>query len=299
MSAKVFQSLFDAVAAGGIVALPPGQFEIDKTLDLAFTDDTFNPVGTGYGLTLISAITDGSPVLRITVASGKAVRGLILAGFAIVGNGKEGNGIEISVPGNDAWLYNFVLRDLMIERCGGDGINATGSVFEGLFERVCPRNNLRNGATLGQGAQGGTLSSITWRDGSIGQNGRYGMELTGDAYDVSLRDTYILENGDAGLVIPNGLTSMQGGGFENNRQNIAPGAAIVGQNFGSFGLLTEGSNNGKQTSLMDQFYLVQYLNLIGVGAQNGIGHIAGTGSVNRIGGVGTMTTADPIKLFAA
>jgi hypothetical protein len=64
----------------------------------------------GGGATLVSQVTNGSPLIQIIVDPGVDVRYLTLSNFTIQGNGKEGDGIQIVADGNDRWLYKIQVR---------------------------------------------------------------------------------------------------------------------------------------------------------------------------------------------
>lgn len=289
------QAILDQAATGATAVIPPGNYTITAPLALRYSTSTFGGGVLGYGVQLRSALPPGVPLLTISVVAGMFCRGQKFAGFDIVGNKADGHGLAINAAGD---LYNFVFRDIGVENCGGDGVNATGAIFEGYFENVRPRGNKGNGATLGNGAAGGVMSTVAWVGGSCGQNGRYGMELVNEAYDVKARDTYFLLNGLAGLHCLNGIFKLDGGGFENNQQSLPAGQAgpaVQGENFGTFVGCSEGAEDlggGKrQTSFADGFYLVSDLLLVGVRSQN-VGTIGNKGRVTRIGGTGAIAV-DP------
>lgn len=279
------QSYLNQAAAGAFVTIPPGVYSIDTPLTLAFSTQQEWMGISAYGVRFNSALTVGGPVLTITVNANLFIRGFRLFGLTIIGGAKETHGLAINCTTNGD-LYNFALRDLAIENCNGDGLNAIGNIFEGLFENVCPRSNKGNGATLGNPPSGtpGVMSSNKWRNGSCGQNTGYGIALAGEYYDVDIDGTYFLENGNAGLLAPNGITLLRGGGFENNQAlSTAGGPAIHGVNFGTLVASIEGGNNGKQNSLLGGWFNVGTLNLIGCHPAHGIGSIGGSGRVNLIG----------------
>src|SRR5262249_52020951 len=131
------QSALDAAFAPGratFLRIPPRQYRITRTLRI-----TAGPGQTGtiarlsgsqaHGPPLVSEIRDGSNVLEIV--SRATVRFLLFEGLDIEGSGREGHGIHIECPGNQAYLYNFCLRDTVVQHCGGDGCRMIGDVFEG------------------------------------------------------------------------------------------------------------------------------------------------------------------------
>src|SRR3546814_7012824 len=59
------------------------------------------------------------------------------------------------------YIYNFCLRDIIVEGCGGDGCRMTGNVFEGQVFNAYFRDNGGNGVTLSHGAEDTVLSALT------------------------------------------------------------------------------------------------------------------------------------------
>jgi hypothetical protein len=108
-----------------------------------------------HGARILSAITDGSNVLEIV--SRATVRFLLLEGLDILGGGREGHGILLECEHKEHYLYNFCLRDVSVQGCGGDGCCMMGNVFEGQIINTYLRDNKRNGLTLGHGAKAGIL----------------------------------------------------------------------------------------------------------------------------------------------
>lgn len=281
----IIQALLDQVALGKFVTIPPGDYAVDSPLTLNYAANAIGGGWSAYGAALHSSISNGADLLTINVeAGGKVVRGQRFLGLNLFGSKADGSGLKIVCP-SGSYFYNFVFRDMMIENFGSDGVNALGNIFEGEFEDISPRGNAGNGATLGNGASGaGIMSSLAWRGGSCGQNAKCGMSLINYFYDLSVSDTYFLENGSFGLATSNGISSLRGKGFENNQQGLTAGAAgpaIHLVNFGTLGPLSCGGNNGKQTTLLDGAYIQQQTNLIG--CRGVIGTINGKGVVNAVG----------------
>lgn len=313
---QIFQGYLDQIAAGAFLKsgsaageVPMRTYAIDTPLTLAFKSQVECAGFELPGVTLISTITGGAPLLKVTVAPGLYVRGCHLSGIKAMGGGSEGHALTIDCSGGAAVsgdFYRFLISQWMIEGFGGDGVNVVGNVFEGTFEHMFPAGCRGNGMTLGSGANGGILSSIKLSHGSYGNNMGNGLELTNGANDVEVRGIYFLLNGLAGVHCPNGLKLMQGGGFENNRTLTAdpvtkavlpPGPAISGQNYGTFDCVTEGGNNNRQTSLMDGFYTVGQLTLRDVRPAHGIGHVRGAGQLMMRGCSGGVQTDPTVRLI--
>lgn len=304
------QALLDQVqvSAPVCVELPAAELDIDGSLVLNLTESTFSGgLIAPKGCRLNSTITNGAPILTINVAKGAYCRGQKFMGFDIIGSKADGHGLVVNALGD---LYNTAFEHIGIENCGGDGLNATGAIFEAFFHNVRPRSNKGNGATLGNSAAGGIMSTIGWFNGSLGNNGGYGMELVNNFYDCKVYNAYFLLNGKAGLHVPNGIKLLQGGGFENNQQSLPAGQvgpAVLGQNFGAFHDCTEGVEAGgyadghiRQSTLLGTFFVSPdgYLVLDGISAGTGVGSVSGHGQL-RLGAVfGGLTIGPTIKVSA-
>ena len=217
----------------------------------------------GHGARLVSAIADGGNVLEYV--SNATVRFLQIEGLDILGGGREGHGISLECEHKEHYLYNFCLRDITVQGCGGDGCRMMGNVFEGQVINTYLRDNKKNGMTLGHGARAGILSAIHVFGCVFGQNGQYGVEMVNGCYDAAFHGCYFLLNGKHGLVALNGCTLLSNCGFENNHEAAAGfdkgGAGIYLQNFGTLvGCTAYSMFNQKR--LIDA-YVVSQLVLIG------------------------------------
>ena len=225
---QALQAALDATFAGreaGLLTIPPGVYRITRTLRVETAD---KPAGNithrsgilAQGAILVSAITDGSPV--VDIVSRATVRFALIEGLQIQGNGKEGHGLNITCEQRGRYFYNFCLRDLVVQGCGGDGCNLISNVFEGQLFNCYFRDNRGNGATFGHGKEDTVLSAIHVYGGVFGGNGRHGAALVNNAYDVGFHGCYFLLNAEYGLAAGMGCTLLTNCGFENNHAK-APG----------------------------------------------------------------------------
>ena len=204
---------------GCVLTIPPGTYRITSGLRIATAGKPDGNLTHGctiraHGARLQSAIHGSEPVLEIV---GQAVvRYLTVEGLEIAGNGGEGDGLVVSCTKRGRYVYNFCLRDLIVENCGGDGCRLTGNVFEGQMFNCYFRGNRGNGATLAHGPEDTVLSAIHAFGCVFGNNGRHGVELRDGAADVGFQGCYFLLNGQFGLSAPNGCTLLSHCGFENN-----------------------------------------------------------------------------------
>jgi hypothetical protein len=163
-----------------------------------------------------SKITDGSPVMRVHVDSDNVnVVNFLLEKITIIGNGKEGNGLVVSIPTNNSWGYRSCLRDINVLNCGGDGIVVEGSFFESSIFNLWGNDNQGNGVVF-KHLNNGQVSAWSWHGGGARKNGKAGIALLNGARDVKMFGLYLCENGQFGVNADQGC-SMFGVGFENNK----------------------------------------------------------------------------------
>jgi hypothetical protein len=240
-SAALQAALDASLRQGGmLLVIPPGTYRVTRTLRLAPTRATSGDVGRhngilAHGARLASAITDGANVLE--VSSSATVRFLLIEGLDVLGTGLERHGIVIACERRDDYLYNFCLRDTVVQRCGGDGCRMVGNVFEGQIIDSYFRNNRGNGVTFAHGKEGGILSAIHGFGSVFGENGACGAGLIDGCYDVAFHGCYFVLNGKSGLAAANGCTLLSNCGFENNHAlatSFAEGASGIDlQSFGT------------------------------------------------------------------
>src|SRR3546814_1144647 len=82
------------------------------------------------------------------------------------------------------YIYNFCLRDIIVEGCGGDGCRMTGNVFEGQVFNAYFRDNGGNGVTLSHGAEDTVLSAVHFFGCVFGGNRVHGVTMIEGAEDV-------------------------------------------------------------------------------------------------------------------
>ena len=115
------QAALDAApAAGGVIVLPPGDFEIHEPLVLSRGDVLLQ--GAGAATHIINKNTSGEPALRIQHPKGKEVARddrlwrVMLSNFRITGNPKSGHGIEAIL------IEEIFLQGVTVSYHGGDGV---------------------------------------------------------------------------------------------------------------------------------------------------------------------------------
>ncbi|HUD51135.1 glycosyl hydrolase family 28-related protein [Parvibaculum sp.] len=270
---RALDATFDAMGAK-VLVIPPGIYNVGRTLKVDLRPQgklqpTRQTVIRGHGAVLRSTMKDGSDVLFIE--SHATARYLLIDGLSIQGNGQEGNGLTLDCNRERAYIYNFCLRDLVVQGCGGDGLRMIGNVFEGQVFNSYFRDNKANGASFGHGPDGGILSALHVFGCVFGGNGQHGAALINKATDVSFHGCYFLLNGAFGVSASNGITLLTNCGFENNHmeaENFAAGdAGVQLQVFGTLVGCTAYSIY-KQTHLVRGF-ITNHLVMVGCNAAGG------------------------------
>ncbi len=218
------QAVFDAALAGAdaaVVDLPPGVYRVTRPIRVTTGSGSdaniTHPAGIkGRGARIVSEIGDGQPIVRIDVHA--TLRYVLLEGISLEGSGQDGTGLEISCQDRGTYFYNFCLRDLYIERCGGDGCRLIGNLFEGQIVNAYFRDNGRDGAVFSHGAEDTVLSAVHVFGCVFGGNHRNGASLENEARDLSFHGCYFLLNGRFGLSAGTGVTLLSHCGFENNHE---------------------------------------------------------------------------------
>lgn len=278
------QAALDAAFAPngpGFLAIPPGIYKVTRTLRISppagqLGDITRHHGIVAHGARLHSQISDGGNVLEYICSS--TARFFLIEGLDILGDGREGNGIHLECEHKEHYLYNFCLRDVVVQGCGGDGCKLIGNVFEGQLVNVYSRDNRKNGITFGHGARAGILSAIHVFGCVFGQNGVYGAAMINGCYDVAFHGCYFLLNGKHGLVAQNGCTLLSNCGFENNHESAAGfnkgGPGIYLQGFGTMIGCTAYSMF-KQTVLLQAYVVGQFVMVGCAGSGDGQAKSAG------------------------
>ena len=306
---KALQTALDETfkTDGGFLLVPPGTYRVTRTLRIL-------PEGGGnitrhsgviaHGARILSAVEGGHNVIEIT--SRATVRFILIEGLDILGMGKEGHGIYVECDRRDDYFYNFCLRDIVVQGCGGDGCRMVGNVFEGQVINSYFRKNNANGITFSHGEHGGVLSSMHVFGCVFGDNLRQGAALIRNCYDVAFHGCYFLLNGEFGLLAENGCTLLSNCGFENNHTKAADFAhGGAGINLNSFGTLVACTAYSlfNQTHLL-RAYVTKELTMLGCSGSGdgqareaGLASLSGTRSspATIIGCSGAITTTGDLE----
>jgi len=226
-----FGDILTAAIHGGYVAHLTDQTYTISSPIVIFVDSTIQgALGIdGGGATLVSQVTDGSPLIQIVVRPGVDFRYLTLSNFTLQGNGSEGTGIEIIADGNDRWAYNWTISDVTVQGVGGWGLDIEGSAFEGLVTNSWMNGNALGGARFAHSAEGGVASALRWFGGGAQDNGGAGVMLDNGARDLGVEGALFANNDGPGISALSGITAVSNSTFKDNL-----GAGIVFQNYGNF-----------------------------------------------------------------
>jgi len=291
-TAALQRALDRTFAAGGaMLTIPPGTYRVTRTLRVVFDRESSGNLGrqsgiVGHGVRLNSEIDDGN-VLEFHCRA--TVRFVLVEGLDILGRGRERHGISVECDGGGVYFYNFCLRDVTVQGCGGDGCRLVGNVFEGQIFNSYFRSNKGNGATFAHGNHGGILSALHVIGCVFGQNGEHGAAMVNRCYDVAFHGCYFLLNGKFGLLAGNGCTLLSNCGFENNHASAPDFAGgDYGIDLNNFGTLVGCSAYSvfHQTGLIRAF-VASRITMIGCLGSGG-GQASGAG-LAQLGG---MRTAD-------
>src|SRR6266404_2119328 len=223
-------SALSAAMAGGYVAHLSGTYTVTSPIVINVTSTIQGPLGIDLGgATIISQITDGSPVIQINVGPGVDLRYLTLSNFTIQGNGHEGDGIKIVADSNDSWVYNWTISNVTVDHVGGIGLDVVGSVFEGIVSNSWMTNDAQGGARFAHSAGGGQASALRWFGGGFQNNGVAGLILDNGARDMSVDGASFVNNNGPGISAASGITSVTSSDFRDNQ-----GAGVWFQNYGNF-----------------------------------------------------------------
>lgn len=219
------QRVFEAALDGGeaaMIVIPPGRYRVTHPIAVTTAgrpegNITHHAGILAQGARLISEIDDGSPVIHIEIRA--VVRYALIDGLQIRGSGKDGHGLFVTCQTRGTYFYNFCLRDLVVEGCGGDGCRLVGNIFEGQIFNSYFRDNKGNGAVFSHGDENTVLSAVHVFGCVFGGNGINGVTLANGAADVGFHGCYFLLNQAYGLSAETGCTLLSHCGFENNHMH--------------------------------------------------------------------------------
>ena len=269
-SAAFSRALAAAASQNLIITVPARTYAIKNTITWTSSGTTSGIPWGLYcqGAYLLSKITNGADVMKLTVQNSDNVRYLrISGGLKILGSGSDGSGLHLYCPNSTAYFYHALLEGIAIEGCGQHGLFFEGNVFETAITNCWFLNNRQNGATFAC-TTAGICSAITCTNCFFAQNLNYGMAATiigaqyGGTTDVRVVGGYCRDNKSYGFYYNNGISggaTLFQVGFENNCTSLKPGDpngahvyALVGMNM----LYCTGYNEyGGATNLLKGYFV--------------------------------------------
>jgi hypothetical protein len=223
--------LSDAIHGGYVAHLSGDTYTIASPIVVHVTSTIQGALGIdGGGATLVSEVTDGSPLIQIVVDPGVDFRYLTLSNFNIQGNGYEGSGIQLLADGNDRWAYNWTIDNVTVDGVGGWGLDMQGSVFEGLIIDSWMQDNGLGGAYFAHSPYGGVASALRWLGGGALDNGGPGILLDRGVRDLGVDGATFSGNDSFGINAPSGITAVSDSIFYDNLNS-----GVAFQNYGNFG----------------------------------------------------------------
>lgn len=223
-------ALSDAIHGGYVAHLSGGTYRIDSPIVIHVTETIQGALGIdGGGATLLSEVTNGSPLIQIVVDPGVDFRYLTLSNFNIQGNGQEGSGIQVIADGNDQWAYNWAISNVHVEHVGGYGLDMRGSIFEGVIADSWMDENALGGAYFSHSPSGGVVSALRWLGGGARDNGGPGVVLDNGVRDLGVDGATFAGNAGPGINALWGITAVNNSTFQDNLDY-----GVLFQNYGSF-----------------------------------------------------------------
>jgi hypothetical protein len=197
------QAAFDAVPdSGGIIMIPPGNYEVTKPLVLA-TDNT-RLQGSGTATHIINKNETGEPALIVKSKNPHQWR-VELSNFRVSGNPKSGDGIYLEK------VQELCITGLAIDHNGHNGIEMN----------LCTENprialcNITYNAQAGINIYGGHDIVVSANEFEENQDALrlidgYNLTMTGNNIDDHLRHGIVIENVYGSVISGNMIEECQG-----------------------------------------------------------------------------------------
>lgn len=227
------QAALDVVPeAGGIVRLPPGDFEL--TTPLVLSRENTRLEGSGDATRLINRNQEGQPALVIRPknrATDKKVRlwRIQLAGFRVSGNPKSGDGIRAEA------VNEIFVHGLSIDRNGGHGLNLV-DCYENPRVTHC---NLTYNAQAGLNIQAGHDIIVNANQFEENQDAvrcldSFNLCMNGNNIDDHLRHGVVIENTYGSVLSGNMIEECNGTAIILDRDcyGITLSANVIAHNEG-------------------------------------------------------------------
>ena len=212
IDASHYASIQDAINAvpesGGMVKLPPGEFEILEPLVIQVQD--FHLEGAGTSTHIVNKNTDGQPAILIQHPSKEDNRDselwrISLAKFRVTGNESSGNGIE-------ARRINEIFMDgVTVSYHGGDGIHLHYCYEDPRISNCLITYNKKTGLLI-YGCHDIVVSANQFEENNdaVFCSDSYNLCMTGNNLDDHLGNGVVIENTYGSVVAGNMIEECKG-----------------------------------------------------------------------------------------
>lgn len=200
---NTLQQAVDALpASGGIVIIPPGNYEITRPVTI--TTENTRLVGSGGSTHLINKNTSGEPAIIVNSGKGQLFR-LELSGFRISGNAKSGDGIYMGK------IQELMIRDMTIDHNGGHGINMKDCTENPRISNCNLNYNLKAGINI-DGGHDIVVSGNQFEENqdALRIKDGFNLTMTGNNIDDHLRHGIVVENTYGSIISGNMIEECQG-----------------------------------------------------------------------------------------
>lgn len=200
---STLQQAIDALPAdGGIVNIPPGNYEITKPIIIK-TENT-RLQGSGGSTHLINKNTSGEPAIIVRSDKGTLFR-MELSGFRISGDNQSGDGIYMEK------VQELMITDMTIDHNGGHGINMKDCTENPRIANC----NLNYNAKAGINIDGGHDIVVSGNQFEENQDALrikdgFNLTMTGNNIDDHLRHGVVVENTYGSIISSNMIEECQG-----------------------------------------------------------------------------------------
>lgn len=226
------QAAFDAVPQeGGLVRLPPGEFEITQPLILS--RENVRVEGSGAATHLINRNEDGRPALLLRHAdypkdSKARIWRVQLADFRISGNPKSGDGLRAE------GVNEIYLSGLSIDHNGGNGISLVDCYEDPRVSDSILTYNAKTGLEILRGHDI-VVSANQFEENldALRCIDSFNLCMTGNALDDHLRHGVVIENTYGSVLSGNMIEECRGTAIIIDRDcyGITVAANVIAHNF--------------------------------------------------------------------
>jgi len=200
---NTLQQAVDALpSGGGIIIIPPGNYEIDKPIIIK-TENT-RLQGSGGSTHLINKNTSGAPAIIVGSDKGTLFR-LELSGFRISGNKQSGDGIYMEK------VQELMITDMTINHNGGHGINMKDCTENPRIANCNLNYNLKAGINI-DGGHDIVVSGNQFEENqdALRIKDGFNLTMTGNNIDDHLRHGIVVENTYGSIISSNMIEECQG-----------------------------------------------------------------------------------------